>query len=317
MDVRARSLDAARRIRPFVRRTPLEPSPWLTDGGGAVSLKLENTQRTGSFKLRGALAKLTSLPEPELARGVVAASTGNHGMAVALGARELGTHAVVFAPESAVRSKLATIEAFGAEIRLAGSDCIEAERAAREHAASSATTYVSPYNDTEVVAGQGTIALELEEDVPDLDAVIVAVGGGGLVSGIGGVLASSQRDVEIVAASPRNSCVLRDSLEAGRVLDLPSDPTLSDATAGGLEEDSVTFELAGRVIDRFVVVDEDEIADSLRGVIENHHTLVEGAAGVAVAAYRRERESYAGRNVAIVLCGANIATETLAAILTR
>ncbi len=316
MDLRHDVEAAHTRIRSGIRRTPLEPSPWLSaDVDARVDLKLENLQRTGSFKLRGALSRLTMLSSEERAAGVVTASTGNHGAGVAHAAAHVGTRAIVFVPTTADEGKLAAVRALGAELRFEGADCVEAENAARAFAVESGATYVSPYNDPFVVAGQGTIGLELAEDAPDLDAVFVAVGGGGLISGVGGYLRALGREVEVVGCSPRNSAVLCASLEAGRVLDLPSEPTLSDGTAGGMEHDSITFDLCRHTIDRFELVDEDEIRAAMCGVIEHHHTLIEGAAGVAVAAFQRTRARYAGKRVAIVLCGANVSRATLRAIL--
>jgi len=306
VDLRAEVVAAHGRIAPYVRETPVEESPHLGGGVSRVHLKLENLQRTGSFKLRGAMNKLLALDEGTRARGVVAASTGNHGAAVAWGAAALGCPALVFAPRGAPSAKLDGVRAYGAEVRLVGDDCLQAEAAARAHARASGATYVSPYNDALVVAGQGTLALELARQLERLDAVFVAVGGGGLIAGVGGYLKAVAPGVEVVACSPRNSAVMHASLAAGRILDLPSEPTLSDGTAGGVEAASITFELCRAVIDDFVLVDEDAIAAAVRTVVARHHTLIEGSAGVAVAAFLARRERYAGKDVAVVLCGANV-----------
>jgi len=316
MDVHAEVRAAARRIAAHVRRTPVEPSAWLSEAAGCLAhLKLENFQRTGSFKLRGAMNKLLALDPERRARGVVAASTGNHGAALGLGGATLGCPVTIFAPETARTPKLDAVRALGARVRLAGVDCLEAEAAAREHAREHDLVYVSPYNDADVVAGQGTVGLELDQDLERLDAVVVSVGGGGLIAGIGGYLATARPGVEVVGCSPERSAVLHASLEAGRILDLPSRPTLSDGTAGGVEPGSITFELCRRFVDRFVLVSEEEIADGMRAIVSRHHMLVEGAAGAAVAAFLRERERFAGKEVAIVLCGANVDGETLKRIL--
>jgi threonine dehydratase len=312
-----RDVDAAHaRIREHVRRTAVERSRTLGAAGDCrVHLKLENTQATGSFKLRGALNKLLVLDEPTRRRGVVAASTGNHGAAVAYGAARLGVPALIFAPESALASKLEAVRGYGAEVRLVGADCIEAETAARAHADERGLVYISPYNDPAVVAGQGTLGRELHEQLEHLDAVYIALGGGGLLGGVGGYLKAVRPDVEVIACSPRNSAVMHHSLAAGRILDLPSEPTLSDGTAGGVEAGSITFELCRAVADRSLLVEEDEIAAAVRHVVAHHHALIEGAAGVAVAGFLAERGSRAGQDVAIVLCGANIDVEVLKRIL--
>lgn len=314
-DVLGDARRADSRIRPTVRHTPVEPSPWLSRHGAHAHLKLECQQRTGSFKLRGALSKLTGSTEEERARGVVTASTGNHGAGVALSASQLGTRAIVFAPSNADTSKLAAVRALGAEVRFEGLDCIESERAAREYAAESGATYVSPYNDPLVVAGQGTLGLELAQDLAELEVLYVSVGGGGLISGVGSVLKALEREVEIVGCSPRNSAVMCHSLEAGRIVEEESLPTLSDGTAGGVELDTITFDLCRAVIDRFVLVDEEEIADAMRGVIDHHHQLVEGAAAVAVAAMERDRDRLQGRTACALLCGANVSREVLSRVL--
>lgn len=307
MDFRREVSEAHRRIEPHVRRTPVERSPFLHKGGaGSVHLKLENLQRTGSFKFRGAMNKLLGLTEEQRQRGVVAASTGNHGLAVTCGASSLDCQAVIFAPHTANASKLEAIDAHGGEVRREGDDCVVAEIAAREYARSSGRTYVSPYNDPMVVAGQGTIGLELDRQLEHIDAVFIAVGGGGLISGIGGYLKAIGREVEVIGCSPENSPVMHASLEAGRILDLESRPTLSEGTAGGIEQGAITFGLCREIVDDFVLVNEREIADAVRLVLARHHTLVEGAAGVALAALRRQGGRFRDRHVVVVLCGANI-----------
>ncbi len=316
-DVLSEARQAEKRIREFVRETPVERSAWLSTPDQDVSLKFECFQRTGSFKLRGALSRLTALTPEERTRGVVAASTGNHGMAIACGAAELGLEAVVFAPESADEEKLAGVRARGATVRSAGTDCVEAEVAARAFARETDRVYVSPYNDPLVLAGQGTVGLELARQLPDLDRVYVACGGGGLMSGIGSVLRGLGSEVELVGCSPARSAVLAHSVAAGRILDEPSLPTLSDGTAGGLEPEAITFDLCRRLVDRWVEVEEGEIAAAMRGVLAQEHALIEGAAGVAVAALLRDRERARGgaRSACVVLCGANAAPRTLRAVL--
>ena len=178
-------------------------------------------------------------------------------------------------------------------------------------------TYVSPYNDPQVIGGQGTIGVELARQLDRIDAIYVALGGGGLVSGIAGYLKSVQPGVQVIGCSPQHSQVMVQSIAAGRILDLPSLPTLSDGTAGGIEAGSITFELCRDLVDDYVTVTEDEIAASLRFFLATHHMLIEGAAAVAVAAYLKTRERWAGTqsNVVLVICGANISLETLQNIL--
>ena len=303
---------ASDRIRGYVRETPLELSPFLSEVSGArVHCKLENWQHTGSFKVRGALNKLLSLSREEREHGVVAASTGNHGAAVAHAMDVLSIGGEIFVTEHANPAKVATIERLGARIVRRGNDCLETEAHARRHAAERGMVYVSPYNDPAVIAGQGTIGEELVRQHDWIDEIFIALGGGGLISGVAGYLKSQLPEVHVVGCSPANSCVMIDSLRAGRILDLPSQPTLSDGTAGGVEDGSITFELCRELVDECVTVSEEEIATSLRRFIEIHRMLIEGAAAVPLAAFRRSGQRLAGKEVVIVLCGGNIDLETL------
>jgi threonine dehydratase len=316
MELAAAAAEAERRLRPYVRETPLARSSALSAGEpGEVWLKLENYQHTGSFKLRGALNKLLTLDLGQLSHGVVAASSGNHGAAVAYACRLLGVPATIFVPEHASPVKLAAIERLGAEVRRYGDDSLLAEQYGREYAQQHRLTYISPYNDWDVVAGQGSIGVEILRQAERLDAVFVAVGGGGLISGVAGALKAHWPDVTVVGCLPQKSPVMAESVRAGRLLDLPSLPTLSDGTAGGIEAGAITFDLCRTLVDEYVLVGEDEIAAAIRLCIEGEHMLIEGAAGVAVAAFQKVCERFRDQCVAIVLCGANIGVETLRSIL--
>jgi threonine dehydratase len=313
----AREVELAEsRIRPWIRETWLEHSPYYSELTSAnVYFKLENLQHTGSFKARGAMSKLRSLASEELERGVVAASTGNHGAAVAYALGKLRAPGVVFVPENASRDKVEAVQRLGAEVRYHGDDCAVAEARAREYAAENGMTYVSPYNDPQVVGGQGTVAVEMARQLDPIDAVFVSLGGGGLISGIAGYLKSVRPGVRIVGCSPENSQVMIQSVEAGEILDLPSLPTLSDGTAGGVEPGAITFDLCRALVDEYTTVTEDDIAGSLREFIQTHHMMIEGSAAVAIASLLRLRGRFAGRNVVVVLCGANIAAEKLKELL--
>jgi len=316
IDLKTAVPEAERRIRAHVRETPVERSIAISGmGGGRVWLKLENLQVTGSFKIRGAMNKLLSLTPEEAGRGIVTASSGNHGAAVALGLRTLQRSGLIFVPENASPAKVANIRGYGAEVRTWSNDSGVTEVHARRYAADHGMSYVSPYNDPVIVAGQGTIGAELARQIDSIDAVFVALGGGGLIAGIGGFLKEIGRRVEVIACSPENSAIMHHSIAAGHIVTMESKPTLSDGTAGAVEEDTITFDLVRRCVDRSVLVSEEEIAAAMRLVIDRHHTLIEGAAGVAVAGYLKEQSRYAGRDVVIVLCGANIARERLKEIL--
>ena len=303
-------LAAYERIRPQIRETPLEESTELAEGQ-PVYLKLEHLQRTGSFKFRGASNKIALLTPEQAAAGVVAASNGNHGTGVAAAAAARGIAAEVFVSSQVSPAKARRIEALGARLKCAGADPLAAELAARKAAEQSGRVFISPYNDLDVVAGQGTIGVELARQMPDLDAVFVAVGGGGLIAGIGAYLKAVSPATEIVGCWPENSPVMLECMRAGRVVDVAEKPTLSESTAGGLEPGAVTLDLCRRVIDRSALVPEDGILAAMRLVLDKEHWVIEGAAALAVAAYLQEARRYAGRKVAIVLCGRNVSPEVL------
>lgn len=307
---------AARRIAPHARRTPLLRSPALSEATGAeVHLKLESLQYTGSFKLRGALNKVLSLPEAERARGVVTASTGNHGAAVAHALRTVGATGTIYVPETADPDKLRRIRALGGRVEVHGRDSAEAEVHARAVAAERGLTYISPYNDPEVVAGQGTAGLEIADELPAPDAVIVAVGGGGLIAGVAGYLDAVSPGTAIVGCSPRNSAVMAESVRQGRLLALESLPTLSDGTAGGVEPDAITFPWCRDLVDEWDLVEEAEIAAAMRAALLDEHLVIEGSAGVAVATALRHGSRWRGGRIVALICGGNVGPETLRRIL--
>jgi threonine dehydratase len=302
---------AEERIRAHIRETPLKESRSLGESTGTtVFLKLDNLQETGAFKLRGAAYKLLSLPREQAARGIVAASNGNHALAVATIGRKLGIPVEVFVSEHVDPVRKTRIESLQARVHTVLGDPLLAEQAARREAEQSGRTYVSPYNDRDVVTGQGTIAVEVlrqlaQSGAKKLDAIFVAVGGGGLISGIGLHLNSVSPKTEVVGCWPENSPVLYECMRAGKIIEVPEKPTLSTSTAGGVEAGSVTLEIASDVIDRSVMVSEAEILDAARRIYREDEQLVEGAAAVAVAAFLKAAGDYAGKTVVIVICGGN------------
>ena len=316
MDITQEVIAAEKRIRPHIRETLLDYSPYYSELAGAdIYFKLENLQYTGSFKVRGAMNKVLSLTQAERQRGVVTASTGNHGAATAFSLAKPGGGGIVFVPDNASAAKIQAIERLGAEVRCFGDDTAVTEAHARQYARDNGLTYIPPYNDLQVIGGQGTIAVELARQLDRIDAVFVALGGGGLISGIAGYLKSIHPDVSIIGCSPQNSQVMIQSIRAGKILDLPSRPTISDGTAGGVEPGAITFDLCRDLVDDYEVVTEDEIKASLRQYLQIHHMLIEGAAAVAIAACLKLGSRFAGKNVVVVLCGANISLETLKTVL--
>ncbi len=304
-----------RQIKKYIVKTPLQKSLPLSNSKHNIYLKLENLQKTNSFKLRGAFSKILSLSQAEKEKGLVTASTGNHGAAVAYAAKELGLEAIIFAPTNASKTKLAAIEILGAELRYYSNDSAKAEAHARKFALENNLTYISPYNDPEIILGQASIGLELWQDLPQIDAVIVSLGGGGLISGVAGYLKTRNPDIQVIAASPLNSAVMIESQKAGRILDIESKETLSDGTAGGVEAGSITFGLVRDLVDDFVTVTEEEIKQELKEFIDSHFMLIEGAAAVTIAAYRKFKNNIRGKNVVLLICGSKISSNTLKEVL--
>jgi threonine dehydratase len=298
-------------LRPEVAETPLRPYPSLDHGETTVLAKLENRQPTGSFKLRGATAKVATLTAEQRRAGVVTASTGNHGAAVARAAGNAGVTVEVFVSPDADPEKVAAIRARGATITTIPGDPIVAEVAAREVAARSGRTYLPPYNDVTVVAGQGTIGVELLRQAPDLAAVVVSVGGGGLISGIAATLKAHRPQIRVIGASAVNTAAMHHSVAAGRIVELEHHPTLSDGTAGGIEPGAVTFEMCRLLVDEWLLINEDEIAAAMRSYISNYDEPIEGSAAMALAACARI--DVAGP-VAAVVCGGNVSAGRLESI---
>ncbi|MFN7947654.1 MAG: threonine/serine dehydratase [Blastocatellia bacterium] len=315
MNIHAEAVRAEARIRPYLRETPLDHSLPLS-GQAEVFVKLENLQYTGSFKARGAMNKLLALTPEQQQRGIVTASTGNHGAAVAFGLRTLGLPGLVFVPENASATKVEAIRRYGAEVCHYSTNPLETELYARRYAEEKNLVYISPYNDPDVIAGQGTIGVELARQLPQVDAVFIAVGGGGLAAGVAGYLkAALPRNITVIGCLPENSPEMAVSVRAGHFVEMVPQPTLSDGTAGGFEPGAITFDLCRTLIDDYVLVSEAGIAAAMRQFMEAHHMLIEGAAGAALAGYARLQDQFRHQNVVIIICGANISLSTLKSIL--
>ncbi|MBT8098490.1 MAG: threonine/serine dehydratase [Gammaproteobacteria bacterium] len=303
---------AATRIADIICRTPLLKSAGFSDQSGTNTfLKLENRQHTGSFKLRGATNRLMTLSQAQRSKGCVVASSGNHGAAVAFAMKTLGISGVIFVPEQTSSKKVDAIRSYDGEVRFFGTDGLDTEIHAREYAEQNDMFYLSPYNDPEVIAGQGTCGVEIVSDLPDVDAVFIAVGGGGLVGGVASVLKLHNPDIRIYGCQPLNSPVMARSVEAGEIIDMPSDPTLSDGTAGGIEANAITFELCRSLVDEFVLVNEESISRGMRDYMAFENEAIEGAAGVALAGLVQKSDELGGKNVAVIICGGNVSEETI------
>ncbi|XP_028407092.1 uncharacterized protein LOC114529471 [Dendronephthya gigantea] len=308
------------RIKPYIHKTALYKSLWLSDEtiGSNVYLKMESEQVTGSLKPRGAFNKISivkrnneSLPE-EKQYSVTTASSGNHGLACALAMRTLGVQGKIFVPECASKAKKEAIKKYGGNLEMFGDDCVKAEGRAKQIAQESGhMVYISPYNDIQVVHGQATIGLEILEDLPAVDSVFISVGGGGLISGISTYMKAIKPSVKIIGCQPINSCVMYESYKARKILDIPSLATLSDGTFGGVDPDAFAFDLCCEFVDKWVLVSENEISEAMFFILQKEHKLVEGAAAVCVAAYKKEKENHRGENIVLLMCGGNVGADVV------
>jgi threonine dehydratase len=310
-DLFQRIEEAHRAIRPQVGMTPLAFSPMLSKETGCdVYLKCEHLQHTGSFKFRGATNKLRLLDADARRNGVLTVSSGNHGQGVALAGKLAGVPVTVYASTSAAAIKLDAIRALGAEVVTLNDTTLAVELEAARQAKLKGMAFVSPYNDLDVIAGQGTIGMELHEEasgtIADLAAVFASVGGGGLISGIGTAVKTLLPQTEVIGCWPANSTALYSSLQAGKIIDVEESETISDGTAGGVEPGSVTFDIGREVITGTALVTENEIMAAMKLLAQTDRWMVEGAAGVALASMLKLSSRYQGRAVAVVLCGRNI-----------
>lgn len=295
-------------IRKEIVLTPLEPSLSLSRMLGAeIYVKWECLQTTGSFKLRGAMNKILGLSASQRRRGVVSASTGNHGLAIHHAAKRHGVPLTLFLPEHAAPEKIARLKAAGADLAFFGASCDLAEIHARKHALSSGRVFVSPYNDLDIILGQGTVGLEVFEDFPGVEDIVVPIGGGGLIAGVGGYLKGRNPTIRVVGVEPVNSAFMKASFEAGRLIDVKEKKTIADAVAGGIEPGSVTFPLCRRYVDMICTVSEDDIKKSMALLHSLHGHSVEGAGALSLAAVMTDPDTFRGRRVVLVVSGMNVA----------
>ena len=304
---------ARRELEPLIRKTPLVVSPSLSERVGAsVYLKLENLQETGSFKIRGAANRLLHLTDEEKARGVVTFSTGNHGRAVAHVARELGVRAVVCLSKRVPAYRIEAIRRLGAELAVVGECQDEAEEYANQLREQQGMTMINPFDDPFVIAGQGTIGLELLADLPEIGTVVVPVSGGGLIAGIALILKAADPSIRVIGVSMERAPVMFHSLRAGRPIHIEEEETLADALAGGIGLDNqYTFGLVQRLVDEMTIVSEADIAAAIAFALEEHGMIVEGAGAVGIGALRFGKAQHLAKNVAIVVSGGNLDPGTL------
>ena len=299
---------ARARIAPWVRRTPLVASPSLSASGRArVSLKLETAQETGAFKLRGATNFIRTAGDAVRERGVVTVSTGNHGRAVAHAARSLGVRAVVCMSSLVPSNKREAIDALGAEIRIVGRSQDEAEVEAQRLVAEEGLALVHPFDDPLVVAGQGTVGIEILEDLPDVDTVIAGLSGGGLISGIALAVKTANPRARIVAVTMDKGAAMYESVRAGRPVEVEEMASLADSLGGGIGlENRYTLDLVREFVDDYILVTESEIARAMRHLYWNDRIIAEGGGAVSVAAVLAEKVSGLSGNVVCVVSGGNV-----------
>lgn len=306
-DVRA----AAERIRPVAVRTPLLPA-WGVASSGRLRLKCENLQRTGSFKLRGAYNAVSALAPEARRHGVITYSSGNHGQAVAAAAHLLGIPAVIVMPQDAIPVKVTNTRAWGADVVFAGHSSLDRQQRAEEMAADHGYTIIPPFDDPDIIAGQGTVGLEIVAQMPDVEAVLTQVGGGGLISGVATAVKALRPDVEVIGVEPEGAADAQQSFTQGRVVTLERVETIAD----GLRTSRVgnlNFATMRRHVDRIVTVTEEEIVAAVGHLAMRAHLVAEPSGAVAMAAALSERTGVSGKWVAAVISGGNVAPEQLVA----
>lgn len=316
INIKKEALEAEKRIREYIRETPVEYSPYLSQSGNCeVYLKLENLQLSGSFKLRGTMNKLLSLSRKESEMDMVTASTGNHGAAFAYTIKKWGLRGTIYLPENASQTKIEALRYYGADLKFYGTDCVKTEDFARETAEKNNLLFISPYNDPKIIGGQATVGIELQRQIKKIDAVLAPVGGGSLISGIAGFLKSINKNIDIIGCQPENSPVMYESIKAGKIIEMKSKPTLSDASAGGIEQGAITFDLCKKYVDDFIIVTEEEIKEAIKLFLEKHYMLIEGAAALSVASFVKTIERFENKNVVLIISGAKISLDQLKEVL--
>ena len=304
--------DARKTIKPFIKRTTFKYSNFLSSlCQGTIYLKLENTQLSHSFKVRGAFNKILHLTPEEKQKGVITCSSGNHGIATAIASKKLDIAAKIVVPETTPRKKIDKIKKYNVDLLLYG-DYDEAEQKALELAHKEGKTYISGYNDPDIIAGQGTIGLEILEEFPEVEKVLVPIGGGGLVAGIAIAIKSKNRAIEVFGVQSEASPVMYESLKAGRILkseELKIQDSIADGLSGGIEEGSITFRIAQKNVNKVILVKEETIKEAIRLLWEKDGQVVEGAGAVGSAVVIENKEQFKNKKTVIIISGGNINDE--------
>lgn len=310
--------EARERIKDIVVDTPLSYAPHLSQiSGSQVYLKKENLQITGAFKIRGAYNKIATLGKEQRECGVIAASAGNHAQGVALSASKFGIKAVIVMPESTPLTKVNGVKNYGAEVILHGTNYDEAYAYAIEHAKNNSLTFIHPFEDEDVIAGQGTLALDILDKCQDLDAVVIPVGGGGLISGMAAAIKSIDPRIEVIGVSAKGAPALKNSFDLKKPIDSISVRTIADGIAVR-DTSAITLNYMLESVDRFISVDDEEIASAILFLLEKQKLVVEGAGAVGVAALIHDKlEHLKGKRVALVLSGGNMDVTLLSVIIEK
>lgn len=303
---------ARKAIGSSICKTPLVRSWDLSRNTQKVFMKLETVHDIGAFKIRGAMSRLLNLNSEQKARGVVATSTGNHGRAIAHAAGQLGIRAVVFMSERVSADKISDIESYGAEVHVVGDNFDETRSAADKLVAQENMLMVDPFDDPHVIAGQGTIGLEILEDLPEVDTVLVPVGGGGMISGIALALKSSSPNIRVIGISMERGAAMYESIRAGKPIEVAEVETLADNLGGGIGLDNRhTFKLVQDYVDDLILVNEDQIASAMKYAFEHERILIEGAAAVGIAALMNDLVEDIGKEVVIIISSRNVNIDVL------
>jgi threonine dehydratase len=310
MSVTAQDIFKVReRIRPFVRKTPLEYSPRLSRlTNSEIYLKMENWQHSGSFKPRGSFNCLLKMSDEERAKGIVAPTAGNHGVGLSFAAKRLGVTANIFLPKTADASKLKMLE--DNEVKVTFFDDVEAARLnARQVAKDSRMKFLSAYNDVSMIEGGGTIAVEVLEDLPNVNLALVCVGGGGLIAGIGTMLKAVNPKIEVVGFQTENSPQMKRSFEAGKSLATEHKTSIAEGISGEFEIDNMTFPIIQKVVDRIETVSDNEIIKAMRWMFENHQIVTEPSGVPCIAYLLRQPKEVVGRKIMLTISGRNVSTD--------
>jgi threonine dehydratase len=310
---------AHRRIKGLIRRTPLEYSPFFSETcGGEVYMKLENLQLTGAYKIRGALNKMLQLDDEERERGVVTASSGNHAQGIGYAAKMLGVKALVVVPSITPKTKIEAIKRYGVDLIIHGRIFDEAELRAHELAGELSRIYISAYNDFDIIAGAGTVGLEMIEEEPDLEVILCPVGSGGLLSGISILFKSLNPEIEILGVQSKASPVICESFKRGEYVEIPieeMEESIAESLYGGFERGAITFDIVKELVSDIMLVKEVDIKTAICLLLEHHHQVAEGAGAVGLAALMEDEERFKGKKVGTIISGGNIDISSLRELL--